>query len=85
MDFRLFICLFGWQIRIKKSGCFIFADVTRSCLPTKAKTECKTEEVAGVKGTACFCDKDLCNGTYGIRASIATGIVTLITILKTVL
>ena len=55
--------------------------MVRACLPISMKSECKTMEEGGVKGTVCTCDKDLCNGSDVIKVSTATGIMAIIAIL----
>ena len=55
--------------------------MARGCLPAKAKVECKDEEKDGMKGTICYCDKDLCNGSDVIKITLTTGIIALVTLL----
>ena len=52
--------------------------MARDCLPAKAKAECKDEEKDGIKGTICYCDKDLCNGSDVIKVTMTMGVMALV-------
>ena len=62
-----------------------FSDVARGGFPTKVKTECKEGEQQGIKGTICYCDKDLCNGSDVIKVTMTTGVTALVALLINIL
>ena len=64
---------------------FFFSDVARECFQTKVKTECKGGEQQGIKGTICYCDKDLCNGSDVIKVTMTTGFIVLVALLINIL